>query len=70
MHACIGQDLAAGVDPRGVTDPADQLYGLVPVAVQRLLALGGQPDPERPPVLDPTSARGYWSSYPVKFVPS
>lgn len=70
MHACIGQDLAAGVDPRGVTDPADQLYGLVPVAVQRLLQLGGRPDPEAPPVLDPTSARGYWSSYPVRFAPS
>ena len=70
MHACIGQDLAAGLDPRGVTDNEDQLYGLVPVAVQALLRLGGVPDPQRPPVLDPKSARGYWSSYPVSFATS
>lgn len=67
MHACIGQDLAAGLDPRGSTPGPDHLYGLVPVAVQAVLAAGARLDLEDPPVLDPTSDRGYWSRYPVRF---
>ena len=66
MHACIGQELAAGGDPAADSGP-DRLYGLVPVAVQAVLAAGAHPDPDRPPQLDPTSARGYWSAYPVRF---
>jgi len=67
MHACIGQDLAAGIDPLGTTPDDDHLYGLVPAAVGAVLAAGGRPDPDEPPRLDPTSARGYWGSYPVRF---
>ena len=63
MHACIGQELAAGVPDDG---EGDRLYGLVPVAVQAVLAAGARPDPDRPPVLDPESARGYWATYPVR----
>ena len=66
MHACIGQELAAGGDPAAEPGP-DRLYGLVPVAVRAVLADGAHPDPEDPPRLDPTSARGYWAAYPVRF---
>jgi cytochrome P450 len=67
MHACIGQELAAGTDTLGVTPGEDHLYGLVPVAVQAVLAAGGRPDPDEPARLDPESARGYWGRYPVVF---
>ncbi len=67
MHACIGQEIAAGVDPLGAEPDADHLYGLVPIAVQAVLAAGGRRDPDDPPQLDPQSARGYWLRYPVVF---
>jgi cytochrome P450 len=67
MHACIGQELAAGSDAVGDADAQDQLYGLVPVAVQAVLAAGAQPDPSSPARRDPASERGYWATYPVVF---
>lgn len=67
MHACIGQDLAAGTDAMGQAPSEDHLYGLVPVAVAAVLAAGGQPDPANPPRLDPNNTRGYWGTYPVVF---
>ncbi len=66
MHACIGQDLAAGLDPAAAVDD-DHLHGLVPFAVRAVLDAGGRPDPSDPPLLDPESSRGYWGSYPVRF---
>jgi hypothetical protein len=65
MHACIGQELAAGIEGAGPDD--DHLYGLVAIAAQALLDAGGRPDRSDPPRLDPQSARGYWTSYPVVF---
>jgi cytochrome P450 len=69
MHACIGQELAAGPSGGGPDDDArdEQLRGLVTIAVQALLGAGARPDPDDPPRLDPESARGYWASYPVRF---
>jgi cytochrome P450 len=67
MHACIGQDLAAGLDPMGGAVDDDHLFGLVPVAIRALLDAGARPDPRDPPTLDPDSARGYWGRYPVVF---
>jgi cytochrome P450 len=67
MHACIGQELAAGTDAIGEVDAQDRLHGLVPVAVQAVLAAGARPDPARPARRDPASERGYWASYPVVF---
>ena len=67
MHACIGQDLAAGVDPMGSAATGDHLYGLVPVAVQAVLAAGGRPDPDHAARVDPNSTRNYWGEYPVVF---
>ena len=65
MHACIGQELAAGRDLG--EDDGGPLFGLVPVAAQAVLQAGARPDPDEPARLDPTSARGYWASYPVLF---
>ena len=67
MHACIGQDLAAGLDPMGRPIDEDHLYGLVPVAIRALLDAGAVPDPADPPTMDPDSTRGYWGCYPVAF---
>lgn len=67
MHACIGQDLAAGLDAMGVPVGDDHLYGLVPVAIRALLDAGGRPDPQDPPTMDPESSRGYWGHYRVVF---
>lgn len=67
MHACIGQDLAAGLDPMGGPIDDEHLYGLVPVAIRALLDAGGRPDPADRPTLDPDSSRGYWGRYPVVF---
>jgi cytochrome P450 len=67
MHVCIGQDLAAGVVARDPEQAASEghLFGLVPVAVQRMFAAGVRRDPEHPPKPDTTTDRPYWSSYPV-----
>lgn len=65
MHACIGQDLAGGLAWSPERDPANHLFGLVPIAVQWMVEHGVRPDPDRPAVLDPTNERGYWSAYPV-----
>jgi cytochrome P450 len=67
MHACIGQDLAAGMDALGGVDVDDHLYGLVPVAVHAVIAAQGRPDPAHPAQLDPNNTRGYWGTYPVMF---
>ena len=67
MHACIGQDLAAGVDPLGAEVTEDHLYGLVPVAVRAVLDAGATPDPADAPTIDPDNTRGYWGRYPVRF---
>lgn len=66
MHACIGQDLAAGstwVDQVG----DDHLFGLVPCAVQALFDHGVRPDPNDPPVMDESTTRPYFGRYPVVF---
>lgn len=66
MHACIGQDLAAGstwVDQVG----DDHLFGLVPCAVQALFDHGVRPDPNDPPVMDESTTRPYFGRYPVIF---
>lgn len=67
MHACIGQDLAAGIEPSGDELDPDHLFGLVPIALEALLGAGARRDPDRPATVDLDSARGYWSSYPIVF---
>jgi len=70
MHACIGQDLAAGLlFHEG--DPLDQhLFGLVPQAVQYLFDHGCITDPDDPPEMDASTTRPYFGRYPVRFAPT
>lgn len=65
MHACIGQDLAAGLQFDGTGDLDGHLFGLVPEAVQALFDAGARPDPDDPPVMDESTTRPYFGRYPV-----
>lgn len=65
MHACIGQDLAAGYVLTPGADAEDHLFGLVPEAVQVLFDAGARPDPDDPPVMDESTTRPYFGRYPV-----
>ena len=67
MHACIGQDMAAGLVFRDGEDLNDHLFGLVPVAVQYLFDHGAAPDPDDPPEMDPSTSRPYFGRYPIVF---
>lgn len=64
MHACIGQELAAGLLERSA-ETAEHEYGLVAVAVQSMIDRGVRADPDDPPVMDAATKRPYWSRYPV-----
>lgn len=66
MHACIGQELAAGLLERS-DDTAEFEYGLVSVAVQAMIDRGAMSDPARPPQMDTTTKRPYWGEYHVTF---
>ena len=65
MHACIGQDLAAGLmfDSDSTTD--EHLFGLVPEAVQIMFDHDVRPDPDDPPEMDASTTRPYFGRYPV-----
>tara|TARA_B100000427_G_C15448698_1_gene568579 strand:+ start:55 stop:1053 length:999 start_codon:yes stop_codon:yes gene_type:complete len=67
MHACIGQDLAAGLVFDTNSTEEDHLFGLVPVAVQTLFLNGCKPDPDNPPEMDDSTTRPYFGRYPVVF---
>jgi cytochrome P450 len=67
MHACIGQDLAAGVVSFDDEDAQQHLFGLVPVAVQTMFDNGCRPDPDQPPEMDASTTRPYFGRYPVVF---
>ncbi len=67
MHACIGQELAAGV-LMGEGDSLDgHLFGLATIAVRAMIDRGARPDPNDPAVMDTATSRPYWSKYPVIF---
>lgn len=70
MHACIGQDLAAGLSTSGLAINADaaaddHLFGLVPEAVQTMFDHNVRPDPNDPPEMDASTTRPYFARYPV-----
>ncbi len=82
VHACLGQELAAGVelpDDAGhaslvasdglIGDPfaPRHLIGSVTVMASAMLAAGARVDPESPPSQDETTTRQVWGSYPVLF---
>ncbi len=68
MHACIGQDLAAGLRWLEGDNHDTHLFGLVPVAVQTMFDHGCRPDPTDPPEMDASTTRPYFGRYPVIFV--
>jgi cytochrome P450 len=65
MHACIGQDLAAGLLFHDDSSIDDHTFGLVPEAVQVLFDAGARPDPADPPEMDESTTRPYFGRYPV-----
>jgi cytochrome P450 len=67
MHACIGQDLAAGLQFEAGETEENHLFGLVPVAVQTMFDHGARRDPDNPPEMDESTTRPYFGKYPVVF---
>jgi len=78
VHACLGQELAAGVELARYTnsslddfavDAAEpgHLVGSVTIMAQAMLSAGAQVDPERPPQQDQSTTRQVWGTYPVRF---
>ena len=67
MHACIGQDLAAGIVLDAETGLDGHLFGVTPVAVQTMFDHGCVPDPDDPPEMDASTTRPYFGRYPVIF---
>jgi cytochrome P450 len=65
MHACIGQDLAAGLLFHEESTMDDHIFGLVPEAVQRLFDAGVRRDPDDAPEMDESTTRPYFGRYPV-----
>ncbi len=65
-HACLGQELAGGVEPGAVEQ---HLLGAVTIMAGAMLRAGARPDPDAPAVLDPKTTRVVWGTYPVRFGP-
>ncbi len=66
-HACLGRNLAIGVEPREDTMPADHQFGTVPLIVKALLEAGIHADPDDKAALDQGITRISWARYPVRF---
>ena len=67
MHACIGVNLAAGSFPKKDSDPETHQYGIITLTARKLLEYGAKPNPDNPPVVDTSTARNNWASYPILF---
>lgn len=65
MHSCIGLNLAAGLLPRPDTDPQHHQWGTVTLIAQELLGCGARPDPQHPGVVDRSTVRNNWATYPM-----
>lgn len=69
-HACLGQELAAGLEPAGPGPddvPEQHILGSVVLMAGAMLRAGARPDPTESPALDPTTTRVMWGRYPVIF---
>ncbi len=65
VHACLGQELAGGLEP---DEPLEHhLLGSIAVMTGVLLRAGARTDPAHPPVEDHSTTRRVWASYPVTF---
>ena len=65
MHACLGQELAGGLEPDDHVER--HLLGSITVMAGMLLAAGARPDPDDPPIEDRSTTRVVWGGYPVRF---
>lgn len=65
IHACLGQELAAGVPAHQLGGLEHHLLGAVVVMSGVLLADGARPDPRNPAVIDTSTTRTVFSRYPV-----
>lgn len=66
-HACLGQELAAGLEPDDELDR--HLLGAVVLLAGSMLQAGTRPDPDHGAVLDTRTTRQMWGDYPVLFDP-
>lgn len=71
VHACLGQELAGGVEYldrlEGSEMPVGHLVGAITVMARAMLVAGARPDPSRPPQIDTSTTRRVWGAYPVLF---
>jgi cytochrome P450 len=67
VHACLGMELAGGLEPDAATDPSDHLYGAITTMARILLGHGARPDPDHPYRLDTATVRVVFAAYPVRF---
>jgi cytochrome P450 len=67
MHACIGVNLAAGIIPKVDTNPLTHQYGIITLTAKKLLEYGAVPNKNKPGVVDRSTVRNNWSSYPILF---
>ena len=65
MHSCIGLNLAAGMLPRADTQVPGHQLGTVTLIASALLAHGARPDLDSAGVVDRSTLRNNWSSYPM-----
>lgn len=67
-HACLGQELAGGVEPESAETALDHhLLGAVALMAGRMLNAGARPDPRDPATQDSETTRSMWGRYPVLF---
>ena len=73
IHACLGMELAGGIAPEldsdGHVDPTTHVFGAITTMASMLFACGLERDPNRPAVLDTSTIRTVFASYPVVFRP-
>ena len=67
MHACIGLNLAAGALPKENSDSETHQYGIITLTAKKLIEFGASPDPDNPGIVDNSTIRNNWSSYPILF---
>jgi len=65
-HACIGLNMAVGVQPKADTDPDKHQYGTVTLIIHALLQANARRDPDDPGVVDTSTIRNNWLRYPVR----
>lgn len=68
-HACLGQELAGGIEQPPSEADEQHLFGAVALMAGAMLRAGARPHPDRSPQLDNTTTRVVWGSYPVLLDP-